>query len=126
MPPPRMVPACANGHKRKPWSGKERDGRTRSGFACVACSKTWEYVGDVLRPTYPSGADDVTAERREARRCLMCKQEIEPEGRVRECFDCKRSIKLHDKWTWARRHGILTCVHRNCDDPTSYIGAPHG
>lgn len=56
-----------------------------------------------------------------SKRCLMCGQPIKAEAR-RICFDCKRPIELHDKWMWAERHGIATCVHRHCDAPTSYTG----
>jgi hypothetical protein len=57
QPPPRMIPACATGHKRKPWTqlkplpGAPR--APRSGLVCVQCSQTWEWFGDELRPTYP-------------------------------------------------------------------------
>lgn len=57
------------------------------------------------------------------KRCLMCGQPIAAEAR-RVCFDCKQPIALHDKWMWAERHDIPTCVHRHCDQPTSYTGRP--
>jgi hypothetical protein len=55
------------------------------------------------------------------KRCLMCGQPIKTEAR-RVCFDCKLPIQLHDKWMWAERNSIPTCVHRHCDVPTSYTG----
>lgn len=59
-------------------------------------------------------------------RCPHCAQIIpapKPKGRI--CFDCKGSIRLHDKWTWAERTGVLTCVHRHCDNPDSYHPPGH-
>lgn len=45
-------PLCPFGdgrHKRSPW----HDAATaRSGLACVRCSKTWQFVGDALVPSY--------------------------------------------------------------------------
>jgi hypothetical protein len=43
-----------------------------------------------------------------------------PAKRVRTCFDCKKPITRHAKWTWADRGGVLTCVHRHCENPESY------
>jgi hypothetical protein len=54
------------------------------------------------------------------KRCLMCGNPIKAEA-VRVCADCKRPIGLHDKWVWAERHGLSTCVHRHCDYPESYV-----
>lgn len=34
-------------HQLKPWADQ-----SRSGFACRACSKTWEWRGDTLVSTY--------------------------------------------------------------------------
>lgn len=54
-------------------------------------------------------------------RCPHCNQPMpQPAKRVRSCFDCKRAITRHDKWTWDEREGVLTCVHRHCDNPESY------
>jgi hypothetical protein len=61
------------------------------------------------------------------KRCPHCQQPIPEAARlVRSCFDCKQPIRRHDKWTWAERGGVLTCVHRHCDNPDSYNppGAP--
>lgn len=38
-------------HKLKPW--QER-GTTRSGMACVRCSKTWEHVDRQMVATWPT------------------------------------------------------------------------
>lgn len=35
-------------HERRPWVYSER-----SGFSCRKCSKTWEWNGKLLNPTYP-------------------------------------------------------------------------
>lgn len=58
----RLCPFGDGRHKRKVWSGKAmhtgeiRDGRTRSGLVCVNCSKTWEWHGGDLRPTWAEAA----------------------------------------------------------------------
>jgi hypothetical protein len=55
------------------------------------------------------------------KRCPHCAQTMpETEKRVRTCFDCKAPIRLHDKWTWGERSGVLTCIHRHCENPQSY------
>lgn len=55
------------------------------------------------------------------RRCPHCQQQMpEPAKLVRACRDCGQPIRRHDKWTWAERGGVLTCVHRHCDNPQSY------
>lgn len=44
-------PLCPFGdgsHKRRVWAGEGR-----SGFACVRCSKTWEWFDRTLFPTWP-------------------------------------------------------------------------
>lgn len=54
-------------------------------------------------------------------RCPHCDQTLpspKPKGRV--CFDCRLSISRHDKWHWDERQGVLTCVHRHCDNPEGY------
>ncbi|MDR7232809.1 hypothetical protein J2X45_003919 [Caulobacter sp. BE264] len=43
-----------------------------------------------------------------------------PRRPVRACFDCNRPIAARDKWTLAQRGGVLTTVHRHCDNPSSY------
>jgi hypothetical protein len=46
--PGPLCPMPGDGrHKLKPWSGYRR-----SGFACVACSKTWEHVGREMIATW--------------------------------------------------------------------------
>lgn len=54
--------------------------------------------------------------------CPHCKQPIpQPRRVVRSCYDCKAPIRRHDKWSWAERgEGILTSVHRHCDNPQGY------
>ena len=54
-----------------------------------------------------------------AERCPTCKQPI-PTKPMRVCFDCGEQIRIHHKWTWNTRNGVLTCVHRHCDNPQSY------
>jgi hypothetical protein len=54
-------------------------------------------------------------------RCPHCHQPMpQPKPKGRQCFDCKGPIGRHDKWTWAERNDVLTCVHRHCDNPESY------
>lgn len=55
------------------------------------------------------------------KRCLMCGHPIKVEAR-RVCFDCRSPIGNHHKWMWVERAGVPTCVHRHCDEPTSYDG----
>lgn len=38
-----LCPLNDGRHKRQPWSGKGR-----SGFVCLSCHKTWEWVGKEL------------------------------------------------------------------------------
>lgn len=52
-------------------------------------------------------------------RCPTCHQPI-PVKPMRICYDCKKAIHQHHKWTWQEREKVLTCVHRHCDNPTSY------
>jgi len=57
-------------------------------------------------------------------RCPACKQRIyaTPERpAVRVCYDCKKPIANHDKWTMQEREGILTPVHRICAHPSMYV-----
>ncbi len=49
----KLCPYGDGRHKRVPWADHKAN---RSGFACVKCSKTWEWHGDELRPTYPGAA----------------------------------------------------------------------
>jgi len=42
-----------------------------------------------------------------------------PRRPVRTCFDCSQQIGQHGKWTLAQRGGVLTTVHRHCDNPNS-------
>lgn len=54
-------------------------------------------------------------------RCPHCHQPMPtPAKVVRTCFDCRQPVGRHHKWTWAQRDGVLTLVHRHCDNPTSY------
>jgi len=42
---------------------------------------------------------------------------------ARVCFDCGRTMGQGTKWTLAQRTGVLTPVHRHCDNPNSYFPA---
>ncbi|MDB5445676.1 MAG: hypothetical protein JWQ97_993 [Phenylobacterium sp.] len=54
-------------------------------------------------------------------RCPTCRQPMPEPGRaVRRCYDCRKPIGRHHKWTWEPREGVITIVHRHCDNPTSY------
>jgi hypothetical protein len=54
-------------------------------------------------------------------RCPHCQQQIpQPPKLVRTCYDCRKPIARHDKWKWDQRAGVLTSVHRHCDNPDSY------
>lgn len=60
-------------------------------------------------------------------RCPHCNQPYpQPVKLVRSCYDCKKPIVRHDKWKWDWRTGVLTSVHRHCDNPQSYqpAGSP--
>jgi hypothetical protein len=39
---------------------------------------------------------------------------------ARVCFDCRNPIRADHKWTWAKRRGLSTRIHRHCDNPRSY------
>lgn len=43
-----------------------------------------------------------------------------PRRPARVCFDCSGLIAQRDKWTLAKRGGVLTTIHRHCDNPGSY------
>ena len=46
--PDLLCPVTEDGrHNRRPWAGE-----TRCGLACVACHKTWVWVGKDLVETY--------------------------------------------------------------------------
>ena len=54
-------------------------------------------------------------------RCPHCHQPMpSPVRVVRRCFDCGEPITRHAKWTWQQRQGVLTVVHRHCENPESY------
>lgn len=54
-------------------------------------------------------------------RCPHCRQPMPEPGRtVRRCYDCRKPITRHHKWTAEPREGVLTLVHRNCENPESY------
>lgn len=54
-------------------------------------------------------------------RCPHCHQAMPtPSKAIRVCHDCGKPITRHAKWTWGQRDGVLTCVHRHCDNPESY------
>jgi hypothetical protein len=40
--------------------------------------------------------------------------------RARSCFDCGSAIGVSGKWALEQRAGVLTPVHRHCDNPDSY------
>lgn len=54
--------------------------------------------------------------------CPCCGHVFQPPAR-RVCHDCGRPMSNHHKWTLQPRgaDGILTPVHRNCDDPEAYV-----
>jgi len=52
-------------------------------------------------------------------RCCTCKQPLGSRP-TRVCYDCKKPMGNHDKWTYQERKGVMTMVHRHCDNPTSY------
>lgn len=41
----RLCPFGDGRHKRRPWAERGPGGQSRSGLACVRCSKTWEWTG---------------------------------------------------------------------------------
>jgi hypothetical protein len=55
------------------------------------------------------------------KRCPTCNQPMpSPTKVIRSCFDCHQPITRHAKWTWQERQGVLTAVHRHCENPESY------
>lgn len=57
-------------------------------------------------------------------RCPTCKQPMPPPAKpkIRRCYDCKKELGRHDKYTLEERgeEGILTFVHRCCENPEWY------
>lgn len=43
-----------------------------------------------------------------------------PSRASRVCFDCGRAIAAGHKWALAQRGGVITTVHKHCDNPSSY------
>lgn len=41
-------------------------------------------------------------------------------GAARRCYDCRVMIDRFGKWSLEPRNGIMTPVHRHCDNPNSY------
>lgn len=57
LPPGRLCPITTDGrHALRVWEERRVNlgvvGGSRSGFACIRCSKTWEWMGDELEETW--------------------------------------------------------------------------
>lgn len=54
-------------------------------------------------------------------RCPTCKQAIPSKPTPKRiCHDCGKIMSRYDKWTLQERNGVMTMVHRYCDNPESY------
>lgn len=95
-----------------------------SGTTGVACLNTdRSFIGIEQDPAIFSVAQARLAADRPAPQVFIHHAAPKGERRqpIRSCADCGQAIGQHGKWKLAQRGGVLTPVHRHCDNPDSHF-----